>query len=319
MIIFASLLAAILPMFTYLLIIWYFDLFEREPFKLVLQNYFWGAFGAVLFTLIGGFILRELINNFTVNTNEIDYFGTIAVAPVIEEITKGIFLFLTVNRKRFDNITDGIVYGGAIGLGFGMTENFLYFITYSENIPGWIYLVIIRTFFSAVMHFIATGSLGAFMGFAKFKEPFPKVMLIFAGLVLAILIHFIWNYSIITRYLAPLGFIFLGISIILFCAIFISSVIGERKIIFTELLDETRFGIIPSAHAGIISSLKRNNKGWVDESIRKSYINAATNLAFRKYQAKNLEGKKKLSYEVEVEKSRNMIVNLLSPAANPNE
>jgi RsiW-degrading membrane proteinase PrsW (M82 family) len=317
MILIASLLAAVLPMFTYLLIIWYFDLFEREPLKLVVQNYFWGAFGAVAFTLIGGFIIRELMQYFAVSADDIDFLGTIAIAPLIEEITKGFFLFLTVNKKRFDNITDGVVYGGAIGLGFGMTENFLYFTTYSENIPGWIYLVIIRTFFSAVMHFIATGSLGAFMGFAKFKKPFAKTLLILSGLIIAVLIHFIWNYTIITRHLAPLGFIFLGISIILFCAIFISSVIGERKIIFTELLDESRLGIIPPDHAGIISSLNRNKKGWINESIRKRYIKAATNLAFRKYQTKYLQGKRKILYQKDLEENRKSIFNLLSPAVNP--
>ena len=255
--IFASLIAAVLPMFIYLLLIWYFDLYDREPIKLVLQNYFWGAFGAVIFALFGGLLLTQFLNSIAENTNELDYLGSIAVAPVVEEITKGIFLFLTFSRTKFDNITDGIVYGGAIGLGFGMTENFLYFITYAENVSGWIYLVIIRTFFSAVMHCIATGTFGVFLGYAKFKRLSIKIPLIISGLLLAILIHFIWNYSVITKYYAPLGFIFMGVSIILFCAIFMSSVIGERKIIYNELQEESLLGIIPYHHTDILSSLKR--------------------------------------------------------------
>jgi RsiW-degrading membrane proteinase PrsW (M82 family) len=319
MIIFASLIAAVLPMFIYLLLIWYFDLYDREPFKIVLQNYFWGAFGAVIFAVLGGLLLTQVLNGLTENKAEIDYFGTIAVAPIVEEITKGIFLFLTVSRTKFDNITDGIVYGGAIGLGFGMTENFLYFITYAENISGWIYLVIIRTFFSAVMHCIATGTFGAFLGFAKFKRTSIKIPLIISGLLLAIFMHFIWNYSIITKYYAPLGFVFMGISIILFCAIFISSVMSERKIIYDELLEESVLGNIPAHHTDILSSLKRNSKGWIDESIRKAYISAATALAFRKYQIKSISNKKMPFYENEVTLYRNFISSMLSPVIGKDE
>jgi RsiW-degrading membrane proteinase PrsW (M82 family) len=319
MMFFASLIAAVLPMFIYLLLIWYFDLYDREPFKLVLQNYFWGAFGAVIFAVFGGLLLSQFLDGFTKNTTELEYLSSIAVAPIVEEITKGIFLILTFRRTKFDNITDGIVYGGAIGLGFGMTENFLYFITYAENISGWIYLVIIRTFFSAVMHCIATGIFGAFIGYAKFKRLSTKIHLIISGLLLAILIHFIWNYSVLTKYYAPLGFVFMGVSIILFCAIFISSVMGERKIIYNELKEESVLGIIPLHHAGILSSLKRNNKGWIDESIRKTYITKATALAFRKYQIRNISGKRKLSYEDEVSEYRNSISSLLSSFSDKDE
>ncbi|MBT8378268.1 MAG: PrsW family intramembrane metalloprotease [Ignavibacteria bacterium] len=319
MIVAASLAAAVLPMIIYLLLIWYFDLYDREPFKVVLLNYFWGAFGAIIFAVFGALLLTYVISGMTENQEQLDYIGTIAIAPIVEEITKGLFLFLTASRLRFDNITDGIVYGGAIGLGFGMTENFLYFITYSENISGWIYLVIIRSFFSAVMHCVATGILGAFFGFAKFKDVSVKIILILSGLLLAIFIHFIWNYSIITKHYAPLGFVFMGVSIILFCAIFVSSVISERKIIYNELLEESELGNIPTHHTTILSSLKRNNKGWIDESIRKTYIRTATTLAFRKYQIKSLAGRKKILYENDVSEHRELLKKMLFTDEKENE
>jgi len=53
----------------------------------------------------------------------------VLVAPLVEETTKGIYLFKTAKGFEIDNITDGLVYGGAIGLGFGMTENFFYFLS----------------------------------------------------------------------------------------------------------------------------------------------------------------------------------------------
>ena len=101
------------------------------------------------------------------NNLQLSRFGAIVVAPIVEEITKGLFLLITITNKKFDNITDGIVYGGAIGLGFGMTENFLYFVSYGESISNWIMLVIVRSLFSAVMHCVSTATLGRFSWSSK--------------------------------------------------------------------------------------------------------------------------------------------------------
>ncbi len=123
----ASALAAIIPMIIYLLVIWRFDRYDREPFGLVLQNYLWGALGAIFFAIIGSSIITSGLSILIHDQTQLNHAETIFVAPFVEEITKGIFLLITFSNKKFDNITDGIVYGGAIGLGFGMTENFLYF------------------------------------------------------------------------------------------------------------------------------------------------------------------------------------------------
>ena len=124
----ASLFAAIIPMFTYLLIIWRTDRYDREPFSLIIINYIYGAVGAILLAVIGSELIAAMISYILQNEEMMLRIQTIFVAPVVEETTKGFFLFLMVANKKFDNITDGIVYGGAIGLGFGMTENFFYFV-----------------------------------------------------------------------------------------------------------------------------------------------------------------------------------------------
>jgi RsiW-degrading membrane proteinase PrsW (M82 family) len=45
-------------------------------------------------------------------------------APFAEELAKG--LGLGISRRRILELEDGIIYGAAIGLGFGATESFLY-------------------------------------------------------------------------------------------------------------------------------------------------------------------------------------------------
>ncbi|MDY0083062.1 MAG: PrsW family intramembrane metalloprotease, partial [Ignavibacteriaceae bacterium] len=284
MLILFSAIAAIIPMSFYLFLIWKFDRYDREPFKLVVINYLWGALGAIFLALIGSFILTSIASIFITDKNILSKVSSFAVAPFVEEITKGIFLLITISSKKFDNLTDGIVYGGAIGLGFGMTENFLYFVAFSDSVSDWIILVVIRSLFSAVMHCVSTATLGAFLALAKYKPNLLKVVLSFTGLFFAMLIHFIWNYSVSFERTAPIGFIFMIFSIIIFIIVYTISIRKERLLIYNELKEESESGLIPEAHLKILSSTYREHKGWLNESKRNTYINAATSLAFRKMQ-----------------------------------
>jgi len=315
MLIIASALAAILPMSFYLFLIWRFDKYDREPFKLVLANYLWGALGAIIFAIIGGFLLSSFASLFLKDGVNPGQFGAIVIAPVVEEITKGFFLLITVASRKFDNITDGIVYGGAIGLGFGMTENFLYFILYGTTIQDWIAIVIVRTLFSAVMHCVSTATFGAFLGYAKFKSKFFKVTFPVIGLLLAMTIHSAWNFSVSFQSTAPLGFFFLFITILIFILVFALSIQNEKKTILKELWDEASSGVIPLNHLNILASSSRDKQGWIDERIRKIYIKAATTLAFRKLQSRNSHGVSKLYYENDVTNYRNFIRDLLKQEA----
>ncbi len=312
MLIMFSAIAAIIPMSFYLFLIWKFDRYDREPFKFVLINYLWGALGAIFLALIGSFILTSIASFFIADKESLTRFSSIAVAPFVEEITKGIFLLITISSKKFDNLTDGIVYGGAIGLGFGMTENFLYFVTFSESTYDWIVLVIIRSLFSAVMHCVSTATLGAFLALAKFKSNFSKIILSITGLLIAMFIHFIWNFSASFERTAPIGFIFMIFSIFIFIITYIVSIRKERLLIYNELKEESESGLIPKAHLKILSSAYRERKGWMDESKRNIYINAATSLAFRKMQLRNAKGVSKIYYQMDVDNYRNFIGTLLS-------
>jgi protease PrsW len=312
MLIIFSAFAAIIPMLLYLVLIWKFDRYDREPFKLVFVNYLWGALGAIVLALLGSFLLSTIASFVIKDAIQLSRFGAIVVAPVVEEITKGLFLLITITSKKFDNITDGIVYGGAIGLGFGMTENFLYFISNTDNLASWIMLIIIRSMFSAVMHCVSTATLGAFLALAKFKPIIQKITFALTGLIIAMLIHSIWNYSLSNKENAYLGFLFMIGSVIIFIASYHLSLKRERKIIYNELKEEIKNGLIPELHLVILSSSQRERKGWLDERIRKDYIKAATTLAFRKVQLKNSSGLSKQYYERDIENYRMFIGRLLS-------
>ncbi len=312
MLIFASALAAIIPMVSYLFLIWFFDRYDREPFSLVLKNYLWGAIGAIILAIIGSLSISTFVSIFLTNQAALSKIDTILIAPFVEEITKGIFLLLTIRNIRFDNMTDGMVYGGAIGLGFGMTENFLYFISFGNNLHNWITIVIIRTLFSAVMHCVSTATFGAFLGYAKLKKGSAKIYFPLLGILIAMFIHFEWNLSISFQSTAYWGFLFMIFTIAIFITIYSLSIHSERKIIYNELLEESENGLLPIDHVNIISSPKRKKLGWVDESIRKLYIRASITLAFRKVEFKNSSGASKIFYQKDIEYYRNFIHNLLT-------
>jgi len=310
--VFASALAAFIPIAFYLFFVWKFDRFDREPVGLYLKHFFWGAIGAIILALIGSYIFSFFLS-FSIQNPDIRHKAeTIIIAPFIEEITKGMFLLFTISNRKFDNITDGIVYGGAIGLGFGMTENFTYFLTYGKTFDNWLMLVMVRTSFTAVMHCVSTASFGAFLGYAKFKPLIFKIVFPPLGLLLAMFIHFAWNFSVSFSQTSLLGFLFLSGSILIFISAFKIAVASDAKIIFRELYDEAEHDILPHEHVTILSSIQREQKGWIDEQIRKDYIKAATALAFRKMQLKNSTGLNKTIYGDEVTFYRTELIRLLN-------
>jgi protease PrsW len=109
-----------------------------------------------------------------------------------------------------------------------------------------------------------------------------------------------------------LGFIFMLITILIFIIVFSISVNNDKRIIYNELLEEAKNGIIPMNHIEILNSPKRNNFGWIDERIRKIYVQTATTLAFRKMQLRNTRGYNRITYENDVHRYRNNIQTLLS-------
>ena len=312
---FASLLAAVIPMFIYLIIIWVLDRYEREPFWLLLLNFFWGATGAIFLGVVGSIIFQIPLNEVIQivaddNTGELmDLSGAVITAPLVEETTKGMFLLLMSLSKRFDGGVDGAVLGGAIGLGFGMTENFMYFLSYGTTPVAWLMIVIIRTFFSAVMHCLSMATLGAFLGYAKFKPLIYKIILVPTGFFIAVFLHFAWNLSVSFENTTIFGFLFLLLYLFVTFSIFQISVYFEGKTILKELQDEVNLGYIPPEHLNHIPYVSRRfRNGWCPTGLdQKNYVKTATTLALRKNQYKNTKGNIQQSYLRDIERLRYQI------------
>lgn len=316
----ASLIFAVVPMSLYLWLIWLMDRYDREPFGLVALNFLWGAVGAIILSLIFSILLSR-------TTGAGAFMSTVAVAPFVEEIMKGVFLFWTSRSRHFDNITDGVVYGVAIGLGFGMTENFLYFLG-ASTAEEWMFLVIIRSLFSAVMHGMATGVLGAFIGLTAFQHRSKAWVLRPFGLLLAMLMHAFWNFSVSIDSPAAtgLGLFFIVLSLVVILILFQVSLRAEQRLLLKHLSEESALGLIPADHLRYIPYTgRRKMAGWLPPFVnRTEYIRSATRLAFRKSQVPYCVGTKQEAFNAEIAMLRERIVAMLrgepltaAPAVRP--
>lgn len=313
-----SMTFAVVPLVIALWFVWWLDRYDREPPWLVGLSFGWGGIGGVIFALIGSSIVMFPIE-LVASPQMADSIGATFVAPLVEEPGKALILLAIVFSRHFDNTTDGFVYGAACGLGFGVTENFMYFwsVGATGDMDAYVGTVVVRTLYSAMMHAAASSCVGAALGFAKFRGTFVKMTVPLIGLGVAMGIHALWNGLLTAEgfvgaggLLAVLNFLLFPLEFLTLFLIFQGCLWSERTTIREELAGE-----VPDAHVPYLASyLARNKKSWLPAGVpHDDYIVAATNLAFRKHQAKNARNKR--YYEQEVDKLRAEVKGLLSKAA----
>ncbi len=187
-----------------LLLVRFLDLYEREPLSIVFMMFVWGAIGAAVLASIGN---EALQNELQENVETV--YGAAISAPVVEEVAKGLALLGAFwlshwAHKRwgvieFDGVTDGIVYGAAIGIGFAFTEDLYYFFREARATGVADALDVFvdrRDFFGPAMlrHAIWTATFGAGLGLAtQSRHWIGKVGWPLLGLVLAMLMHAVNN------------------------------------------------------------------------------------------------------------------------------
>lgn len=310
-----SVFFAIVPILAYLFAIWWMDRYDREPVWLLLLTFAWGAIGGILLAVIGSQALDLSMGVvFGVHSGG-DKLDTVFVAPVVEEMTKGLFLLIIFARRDFDNTTDGIVYGAAAGLGFAMTENFLYFVSayWQGGAGSWAETVFLRTLFSGVMHGCSTATLGASLGYIKYAEGnVRKFIMPVLGLLAAMSLHAFWNGSLVWAGESESGMPFvvalIGIPtyVMLLLTLTQVSLIYESRTIASELREEAALGIIPEAHLAILPSFfRRASNGWLPSTVvKRRYVPLATTLAFRKFQRRRCTASEVAAFDEEISKLR---------------
>lgn len=192
-----SLFAAVIPALLYSLIFYWADRYEREPKRLVIITFVWGALPAIILSLIFELALDGPINGVESSLVS-DLVSGSVVAPIVEELAKGaallaIFLW---RRQEFDGVLDGVVYGALVGFGFAMTENFLYFVGAYESggFGSLTFTILLRAIVFGLNHAFYTSLIGIGLGLARNKRSFfARAFWFSIGLGAAILAHALHN------------------------------------------------------------------------------------------------------------------------------
>jgi protease PrsW len=121
------------------------------------------------------------------------------VAPVVEELLKATYIAWLLYRSKVGFVVDAATYGFAVGTGFAFLEN-LYYLQIHPNPTIWTWVV--RGFGTALMHGGATAILAMMSRTLHNRATAFRPVLMLPGLVVAVVLHSLYNHFLIAPLLA---------------------------------------------------------------------------------------------------------------------
>jgi len=113
------------------------------------------------------------------------------LAPLVEELAKGIFVAWLVLTSRVGFLVDAAIVGFAVGAGFAVVENVFYLRELSDaNLWLWV----VRGFGTAVMHGSTTSILAMSAKALSDRYDARSVAVLLPGLTLAYAVHAVFNH-----------------------------------------------------------------------------------------------------------------------------
>lgn len=243
----------------YVFFIRFVDAYERESLLYVIPVFVWGFTVAVFIALVFNALFAFTVT--TISTEQAASFLTAVVgAPVIEECAKGLALLIAfaiayaIARRRgaieFSGVMDGIVYGSAVGFGFAIAEDLLYYVQAGPE------TFVVRRIFGGFAHAAFTSLTGIGIGLIPWvRFRFLKVLLPMLGLTGAIMLHALFNFT--ATLLGPLVYLGLFAVTLFYISLIVLWLAVERRIIRSELRDEVSVGTITSEEYEILPTYFR--------------------------------------------------------------
>lgn len=209
-----SLLISILPNALYLLVLKVLDSFALARFKLILRNMLFG----IMWCALAFLLTSPLCLGLPVSI------GGVSLMPLIEEIMKGCILAWLITRHKFRFMAQCLIYGAAVGSGFSLLENIIYFYCNPAMAVG---TAIVRGFGCAILHMGCTALFATvlLLVYRKFRNVFGIII----SFVPSVLIHFVHNWVMEKGFVSPM--VVLVLTVVVFIALlFLLFSYGERKI-----------------------------------------------------------------------------------------
>jgi RsiW-degrading membrane proteinase PrsW (M82 family) len=191
-------LVSFIPPLIYVIWIRRSERYEREPWGQIIKVFLWGAIVAVIVSVILSvlivYVLEETIQRQYDFLRPESTLGVLllfsVVAPMVEEFAKGMGVYTV--RESITEAEDGMVYGGASGLGFAATENMLYGLAtfLVLDFQASIALILVRSISSALLH----ASASAVMGYGEGRSLLFRKVSAVPYYLLAVFMHGVFNY-----------------------------------------------------------------------------------------------------------------------------
>ena len=306
-------------------LVWWLDRYDREPLHLVAAVFLWGASVAPTVSVIAVAALDRVVEE-SLSAGGLGLIGISFFSPFVEETIKAIGVLLVVLlTDKFDNPTDGVVYGTAVGLGFAVTENTIFAlgaIAEPSGTVGILTLVWGRTFLSAGVHALSSAVFGGLLGYAVLN-PKRAVRLGWSlvGLVLAIALHSAWNTALL--YVGPFspdgtlrGWLAVLPSLyVVYVFILAAFLYSEHRILKRELAEEVDFMFAPAWVVDVIPYYSRRVRGnwWPSRTERTVIARLLTRVAFRKHSLRRLPQDEATIASLELVKLRQRVRDILGP------
>lgn len=194
MVIFAILLG-VLPSFIWLVFFLKEDP-HPEPKGVLARIFIYGSFAALI--AVGfQYFFQDILDFFKIGEYA---FISFFVLAAVEEILKFWIVYITVNKKDFfDEPIDAMIYMVTAALGFAALENIFIAsngLIYGDFKNGELFSILTIRFVGATLfHALGSGIVGYYWakGFLKIKNFKLKIV---QGLIIATLLHAVFNYSI---------------------------------------------------------------------------------------------------------------------------
>ena len=184
----------LLPVLIFLIILVYMDSYKLVGFRTVLLVILAGALLPVAGNWINGYVISGL-------GWELPVYSRYA-APIIEESLKACIMVYLFRTNRIGFLVDSAILGFAVGAGFGVVENFYYLYMASDaHIAVWV----VRGFGTAIMHGAGMALFGVMAQTLTERSMKINPLLYMPGLIIAVIIHSIFNHFPGTPILTTMG------------------------------------------------------------------------------------------------------------------
>jgi RsiW-degrading membrane proteinase PrsW (M82 family) len=183
------LILGILPSFAWL--IFYLSEDKKpEPKKTILLAFFSGAVTTVIV-----FLAQSLINQLLLKLGIFEHSSvSFLVLASLEEVFKFLAVYYVISKRvEFDEPVDAMIYMITAALGFAAVENIA--AAYNAPLPTILETTTLRFFGATLLHTLTSGLVGYY--WAKSILAFNSKKILIFGLVLATLLHTLFNYLII--------------------------------------------------------------------------------------------------------------------------